>query len=177
MDTCEVKPRSRKRTSSTEQEASGPSHKKPNSVSKKKLPSSAPKSHQDTNIESQDTAEKAKADDISVATKKKADADQTKTEHPEARKRSRNQKEPPVKSSTIPACWEEASAADRMLVTMRGKGEDWRKIRALWKEITGQDTATSTLPNRYIRVKANLMRLEEGDVRPFLYLLIQKYFH
>lgn len=131
-------------------------------------------------MESQDMAGKVKADDVPIAPKKKVLAAQTKTEKPEARKGSKTDKEPHVKSIIIPSCWEEASAADRMLVTMRGQGAEWGKIRALWKDITGQDTAKSTLPVRYIRIKANLMRLEDGDVSVFLVhisWLSRIYFH
>lgn len=165
MDPDKVKPLSKKRASSTDQEASEPPQKKKNSEIKKKLPP-----NHDTDIESQDMAGKVKADDIPTAPKKKVVAARSKTEQPQARKGSKTHKEPHVKSIIIPSCWEEASAADRMLVTMRGQGADWGTIRALWKDITGQDTATSTLPVRYIRIKANLMRLEDGDVSVSLYL-------
>lgn len=164
MDTDDVTPLSKKRTSSTDQEASGPPQKKKNFVNKKKFPPSAPNSDHDTDIESQDMAGKIRADDIPIAPKKNVVPARTKTEQPKALKGSRTHKEAPVKPIIIPTCWEEAGAGDRMLVTMRNQGADWGKIRALWKDITGQDTAASTLPNRYIRVKANLMRLEDGDV-------------
>lgn len=177
MDTCEVEPPTKKRASSTDQEASGPPQKKQNSVNKKEFAPTAPNSDQNTDIKSQDMAGKFKAEDVPVAPKKKAVAVRTKTENPEARKGTRTHKEPPVKPIIIPTSWEEAGAADRMLVTMRGKGEDWGKIRALWKDITGQHTANSTLPNRYTRVKANLMRLEEGDVSLSFYPCIRKYFY
>lgn len=122
-------------------------------------------------------AGKVRTDDIPIAPKKKVIRAQTKTGRPEARKGCRTHKGPHVKSIIIPTCWEEASAADRMLVTMRGDGADWGKIRALWKNITGQDTAASTLPNRYTRVKANLMRLEDGDVSLSFYTFIWMYFY
>lgn len=140
-----------------------------------KLPPREPNSNHDTDIESQDMAGKVKADDMLITPKKKVLAAQTKTKQPEARNGSKTQKEPPVKSIIIPSCWEEASAADRMLVTMRAQGAGWDKIRALWKDITGQDTAKSTLPVRHIRVKANLMRLEDGDVSVFLYISLESF--
>lgn len=146
-------------------------------MNKKKSSPCAPNSDDDTDNESQDTAGKVRTDDIPIAPKKKIVVAQTKTGRPEARKGSRTHKGPHVKSIIIPTCWEEASAADRMLVTMRGDGADWGKIRALWKNITGQNTAASTLPNRYTRVKANLMRLEDGDVSLSLYTFIRMYFY
>ena len=59
--------------------------------------------------------------------------------------------------------WAEAGEADRMLVTLRDNGENWAKIREQWKEMTGLDTAASTLPTRYSRLKASMMTLEDGD--------------
>lgn len=64
----------------------------------------------------------------------------------------------------MPTSWAEAGVADRMLVTMRDNGDDWAKIRKQWKELTGLDTAASTLPTRYSRLKAGMTVLEDGDV-------------
>lgn len=176
MDTWEVEPTSKKRASSTDQEASEPPQKKKNPVIEKEFPPNTPNSDQNADIEFQAMAGELKTEDVPTAPKKKVVATQTKTKGPRARKESRTHKQPPVKSIVIPNCWEEASAADRMLITMKGGGADWGTIRGLWKDITGQDTANSTLPNRYLRVKANLMRLEEGDVSLYFYLFIRKYF-
>lgn len=41
----------------------------------------------------------------------------------------------------IPTSWDTADEADRMLVIMKEKGEDWAAIREAWKDATGQDTA------------------------------------
>lgn len=67
-------------------------------------------------------------------------------------------------SLPIPISWAEAGVADRMLVTSRDNGENWAKIRKEWKEMTGLDTAASTLPVRYSRLKAIMTTLEDGDV-------------
>ena len=48
----------------------------------------------------------------------------------------------------LPATWSEASQADRALVRMKEAGKPWSEIRVKWLEMTGQDTASSTLPNR-----------------------------
>lgn len=65
----------------------------------------------------------------------------------------------------LPTSMKECSEADRMLLHMKDvEGKPWADIRATWKAMTGQDTASSTLPNRYNRLKANLMELKEGDV-------------
>lgn len=176
MDTWEAEPTSKKRASSTDQEASEPPQKKKNPVIEKEFPPNTPKSDQNADIEFQDMAGELKTEDVPTVPKKKIVATQIKTEDPKARKESRTHKQPHVKSIGIPTSWEEASDADRMLITMKGGGADWGKIRELWKDMTGQDTANSTLPNRYLRVKANLMRLEEGDVSLYFYLFIRKYF-
>lgn len=71
----------------------------------------------------------------------------------------------------IPLTWDEADEADKMLVRMRDRGEEWGTIRPAWTEITGEDPSTSTLPNRYSRIKARMGHLQEGDVSsPFLFL-------
>ena len=71
-----------------------------------------------------------------------------------------------AKSSNVPmpTSWAEAGEADRMMVAMRDKGDDWAKIRKQWKEMTGMDTAASTLPTRYSRIKASMTVLQDGDV-------------
>lgn len=69
-----------------------------------------------------------------------------------------------VSSLPMPTSWAEAGAADRMLVSMRDNGDDWAKIRKQWKEVTGSDTAASTLPTRYSRLKASMTVLADGDV-------------
>lgn len=80
-----------------------------------------------------------------------------------------------VNSLPMPISWQEAGVADRMLVSMRDNGEDWAKIRKEWKEVTGSDTAASTLPTRYSRLKASMTVLEDGDVSfvvPHIYIYI-----
>lgn len=69
-----------------------------------------------------------------------------------------------ISSLAMPTSWAEAGAADRMLVSMRDNGDDWAKIRKQWKEVTGSDTAASTLPTRYSRLKASMTVLADGDV-------------
>lgn len=67
----------------------------------------------------------------------------------------------------LPTSMKECSEADRMLLHMKDvEGKPWADIRAAWKTMTNQETASSTLPNRYNRLKANLMELKEGDVSP-----------
>ncbi|KAL8782142.1 MAG: hypothetical protein Q9213_005646 [Squamulea squamosa] len=48
----------------------------------------------------------------------------------------------------LPTKWSEASTADKKLVEMKEAGKAWSEIRGKWLEMTGQDTASSTLPNR-----------------------------
>ena len=87
----------------------------------------------------------------------------------------------------IPKSWEEAGPADRMLYKMKEEGKDWASIRKVWKDMTGQDTASryicnkiqsfswlnypfSSLPGRYNRIKCNMMRLKPGHVSVLFYL-------
>jgi len=80
------------------------------------------------------------------------------------RKRAAATKEKVV-ARGLPTSMKECSEADRMLLHMKDvEGKPWAEIRATWKTMTGQETAASTLPNRYNRLKVNLMALEEGDV-------------
>ncbi|MCJ1230882.1 hypothetical protein MMC12_007556 [Toensbergia leucococca] len=72
-------------------------------------------------------------------------------------------KTPVVTGRNIPSSWDDADAADKMLVTMKENGSDWPTIRKAWEEETGHKTAGSTLPNRYARIKSNMMRLKEGE--------------
>ena len=63
------------------------------------------------------------------------------TVHKTPRKRQAPKKEV-IAPRGIPSSWDEADDADRMLVTMKEKGEGWSEIRAAWKAATGQDTAS-----------------------------------
>ncbi|KAK4999735.1 hypothetical protein LTR66_001279 [Elasticomyces elasticus] len=46
---------------------------------------------------------------------------------------------------------------------LRKSGKPWADIRAAWESITGEKTGASTLPNRYLRLKANLAVVKEED--------------
>lgn len=70
-----------------------------------------------------------------------------------------------ISARNISRSWKTATPADKMLMKMKEKGCDWLEIRKAWQEITGEWPATSTLPNRYQRIKNNLTRLKSGDVR------------
>jgi hypothetical protein len=64
----------------------------------------------------------------------------------------------------LPTCIDECSEADRMLLYMREvEVAPWADIRSTWHVITGQEVPSSTLSNRYKRIKANLMELKEID--------------
>lgn len=62
-----------------------------------------------------------------------------------------------------------ASDADKMLIKMKKEGKTWVEIREAWKKKTGEETKSSTLPNRYSRLKTNLMTLQSGDVSDILF--------
>ena len=59
----------------------------------------------------------------------------------------------------IPSSWENADHADKMLVTMKEKGDSWAEIRATWKEVTGLDTAPRYTLIDIIIVKSQLILL------------------
>ncbi len=48
---------------------------------------------------------------------------------------------------------------------MKNDGRDRQSIREMWKDKTGQDTASSTLQNRYDQLKDNMVRSKVGEVR------------
>ena len=53
-------------------------------------------------------------------------------------------------SRPIPRRYDECDEADKALLDMRDEeNKTWKEIRAMWEELTGQKTGTSTLPNRY----------------------------
>lgn len=87
-----------------------------------------------TNDESADTTDKS----ISP-TKGNGEVEGT-TVHNTPRKRQAPKKELAAPRG-IPTSWDEADQADRMMVSMKEKGESWIEIRAMWKKVTGQETA------------------------------------
>ncbi|SMR47882.1 unnamed protein product [Zymoseptoria tritici ST99CH_3D1] len=80
-----------------------------------------------------------------------------------AKVRQRKTKGPHASSRVIPRSLADCDAADQMLIEMREAGSDWNPIRAKWLELTGEKTATSTLPNRYSRLKSNFTILSPTD--------------
>lgn len=68
----------------------------------------------------------------------------------------KRQRRPPARtaaSRAIPRSLDECEPHDRQLIKMRDDGADWKSIREMWQKRTGEGTATSTLPNRYARLK------------------------
>ena len=53
---------------------------------------------------------------------------------------------PATPARPIPANFEAADEADRMLVKMKDDGSGWPEIRAAWKDVTGETPGVSTLP-------------------------------
>ena len=47
---------------------------------------------------------------------------------------------------------------------MRDNGSTWPEIRAAWETLTGEKTGSSTLPNRYVRLKSNFTVVQEEDL-------------
>lgn len=66
------------------------------------------------------------------------------------------------KANAIPATWDEASDADRMLITMKNEGKTSKEIKAAYEKKTGKAVGDSTLSVRISRLKANFACLEPG---------------
>lgn len=81
---------------------------------------------------------------------------------------------PTVKARKVAASYDEADEADKMLWDYRHEGKSWPEIKQAWKDITGEETASSTLPNRLDRLKAAWFKLEAEHVGP-LYGSIRLY--
>ncbi|KAI7025083.1 hypothetical protein KC332_g18311 [Hortaea werneckii] len=47
---------------------------------------------------------------------------------------------------------------------MRDSGSSWSEIRTAWEKLTGEKTGSSTLPNRYVRLKSNFTVVQEEDL-------------
>ena len=45
---------------------------------------------------------------------------------------------------SLPTVWANASGTDKALVKMKEDGKSWNEIRSIWKEMTGQNTASSS---------------------------------
>lgn len=69
-----------------------------------------------------------------------------------------------IKGNEIPSCKANLSEQDRMLMEWKESGKGWKEIGLEWNRITGKPVGSSTLPNRYARLKAALVELKEGDV-------------
>ncbi|KAL8718288.1 MAG: hypothetical protein Q9225_004550 [Loekoesia sp. 1 TL-2023] len=74
--------------------------------------------------------------------------EKNKTPTPKSTPRRRSTSDKVADKVSLPSSWAAAGEADRELVAMKKRGESWNEIRGMWFEKTGQDTATSTLPNR-----------------------------
>lgn len=69
----------------------------------------------------------------------------------------------------IPATYEEASAADKMMIRMREvDGKSWVEIRKTLEDLMQAKIGASSLQIRYTRMKANFVVFEQDDVCIFL---------
>jgi hypothetical protein len=71
-----------------------------------------------------------------------------KTATPTPRKRKASGKNP-LKAMPMGRAYELCADHDKMLIDWKEAGRPWDEIRKKWHEMTGDLTATSTLPNRY----------------------------
>ncbi|RMZ00985.1 hypothetical protein D0860_07792 [Hortaea werneckii] len=77
---------------------------------------------------------------------------------------SKGNKSGTPKKVTIPRSYDECGPADRQLLDMRDSGSSWSEIRTAWEKLTGEKTGSSTLPNRYVRLKSNFTVVQEEDL-------------
>lgn len=92
------------------------------------------------------TVPDAETNDESVSPVKGNGEIEGTTVHNTPRKRQAPKKELAAPRG-IPSSWDNADHADRMMVSMKEKGEGWAEIRAAWKEATGQETASRYTPS------------------------------
>ncbi|KAI9786296.1 MAG: hypothetical protein M1835_003102 [Candelina submexicana] len=92
-----------------------------------------------------------------------AAVDDGAAETPITPRKRRAPTKPQTAGRSISTNLEDASKEDKMLISMKDNGKTWAEIRKAWKEMTGEDTGNSTLPNRYNRLKANLATFKEED--------------
>lgn len=78
-------------------------------------------------------------------------------------KRNRPGKAGPL--GVTPASYEEAGSEDKLIIQMREKdGKGWSDIREEIEKITGAKFGSTTLKNRYARMKANFVVFEKDHV-------------
>ncbi|KAI7548476.1 hypothetical protein KC331_g4381 [Hortaea werneckii] len=107
-------------------------------------------------------------DSAEDATSKKKAKPSPKTPGSKGAKSGTLKKKKPLKPTTpakaIPRSYDESGPADRQLLDMRDNGSTWPEIRAAWESLTGEKTGSSTLPNRYVRLKSNFTVVQEEDL-------------
>ncbi|KAI9819343.1 MAG: hypothetical protein M1832_004048 [Thelocarpon impressellum] len=82
---------------------------------------------------------------------------------PPSAKKRRAPDTPAAKGRKLPGSYEEAGPEDKMLWDERQAGTAWSAVREQWAAITGEAVASSTLPNRIERLRANFTRLRAQD--------------
>ncbi|KAK4544558.1 hypothetical protein LTR36_004130 [Oleoguttula mirabilis] len=95
------------------------------------------------------------------------DADETPKKKAKSTPAKDRQRKTPTKAvanaRAIARSYEECSEWDKKLIDMRDAGRAWADIRVEWEKLTGDKTASSTLPNRFMRLKANFTVIKEED--------------
>ena len=85
---------------------------------------------------------------------------------PTVPKKRRANDTPSSRIRKLPASYEEANEADKMLWDSRKDGVIYSKIREDWEKITGEKIGASTLPNRFERLKANFTKISAQKASP-----------
>lgn len=67
---------------------------------------------------------------------------------------------PASRGNAIPTLKEDLSKADKMMVQWKAGGKSWAEIKVEYERLNGgKPMGNSTLPNRYVRLKASLGEL------------------
>ncbi|OBT94578.1 hypothetical protein VE01_07910 [Pseudogymnoascus verrucosus] len=72
------------------------------------------------------------------------------------------------KGTAIATSKDQLTDEDKMMIQWRKDGKGWPEIRKKWGEMTGKPPGTSTLPNRYKRLMANITDWKDGDLERML---------
>ncbi|QIX01029.1 hypothetical protein AMS68_006546 [Peltaster fructicola] len=98
----------------------------------------------------------------------KARQDKVVKNTPKEKTRMQSHKRSTLRSRLIPKSVKDCDEADTMLLEWKDAGKTWEQIKEQWLELTGEQVAKSSLPNRYQRLKDNFCVLSPEDLQCML---------
>ena len=69
----------------------------------------------------------------------------------------------------LPQSWEQASAEDQLIVSMKTNRIAWVRIEKAWEKLTGETPAKGALEDRYRRIKDSVIRLGTNGAHTYKY--------